>query len=490
MTRDRGRAAASRSAAAILTLGACATFLVETSALAEANDDAFISYRYARNLVEGHGLVYNPGERVEGFTNLLWTLLVAAGMGLGVDAPQAGRVLGRASGLLLLVLTTAYAAQGLPRSRTWLAGLAPWLLLSFTAFPRWSTSGMETPLFAAALVAGLWMQARGRMGWSTAAAAVAVATRPEGALLALVVYAAPLAGARPLQARHLLWPGAFAAVLLGLTAWRLAYYGDVVPNTFHAKVGGLPAFRGVGYLVEFLIGGALYLLPPAAIACWREPSLRPGAALFGLVSIYVVAVGGDAFPHDRFLLPVVPALAVLALRGARIAWEARPALGAAVACGLILTAASEIGGWTDVARGEALRDAETRYRFVRRNAQRRAAVLARRHSEPPLVAAAGIGALGWYAELRIVDLFGLVEPTVARSRPADPGPFARPGHQRSNADHVLGLAPEYVFVPRRGSGVVAAAVHEIWRHPELQRRYRWDPEVSGYRRLAGRELDP
>ena len=45
-------------------------------------DDAFISFRYARNLLEGHGLVFNPGERVEGYTNFLWVLELAALWGL------------------------------------------------------------------------------------------------------------------------------------------------------------------------------------------------------------------------------------------------------------------------------------------------------------------------------------------------------------------------------------------------------------------------
>lgn len=41
-------------------------------------DDAFISFRYARNLVEGHGLVYDLGEYVEGYSNFLWVLELAA----------------------------------------------------------------------------------------------------------------------------------------------------------------------------------------------------------------------------------------------------------------------------------------------------------------------------------------------------------------------------------------------------------------------------
>jgi len=77
-------------------------------------DDAYISYRYAQNLVDGHGLVYNIGERVEGYTNLLWTLMVAGGIALGVSASLVGHWLGFASGVLLLLATY------------WSLGAKPW----------------------------------------------------------------------------------------------------------------------------------------------------------------------------------------------------------------------------------------------------------------------------------------------------------------------------------------------------------------------------
>ena len=57
-------------------------------------DDAFISFRYVRNLVEGHGLVFNPGEYVEGYTNFLWVLELAAIWSLlGIPPEQAAPVL-------------------------------------------------------------------------------------------------------------------------------------------------------------------------------------------------------------------------------------------------------------------------------------------------------------------------------------------------------------------------------------------------------------
>src|SRR5437773_1541112 len=57
-------------------------------------DDAFISFRYARNLVQGYGLVFNPGEYVEGYTNFLWTLLMAGVVALGNDPEIVSKLLG------------------------------------------------------------------------------------------------------------------------------------------------------------------------------------------------------------------------------------------------------------------------------------------------------------------------------------------------------------------------------------------------------------
>ena len=57
------------------------------TALFWAQDDAYISFRFARNLVRGHGLVFNVGERVEGYTNFLWTVISAIPMALGHADP-------------------------------------------------------------------------------------------------------------------------------------------------------------------------------------------------------------------------------------------------------------------------------------------------------------------------------------------------------------------------------------------------------------------
>ena len=68
------------------------------------NDDAFISFRYAKNLAQGMGLVYNAGERVEGYTNFLWTTLISFGIKFGLDPVRFSMVVGISCSLMALLL--------------------------------------------------------------------------------------------------------------------------------------------------------------------------------------------------------------------------------------------------------------------------------------------------------------------------------------------------------------------------------------------------
>ena len=154
----RGDAALASRAPAVLTIAAIALFVFEAWEPVQQADDAYIFYRYAANLAAGEGLVYNPGERVEGITNLPWTLLEAAGFALGADAPWIGHVLGVVSSAWLLWLGFALARAGLEPRLHVLAALVPWLLLASSSFVRWSISGMGSSLFAATVVAALLAQ--------------------------------------------------------------------------------------------------------------------------------------------------------------------------------------------------------------------------------------------------------------------------------------------------------------------------------------------
>ena len=118
----------------------------------------------------------------------------------------------------------------------------------------------------------------------------------------------------------------------GLTAFRVFYYGDVLPNTFYAKTGNLPWFYGLVYIYRFLIDGAFFLLIPALVGL-RCKLYRLGFAFFMLIMVYLTAIGGDLFLHSRFLLPVLPIL----IGGA--CWELRKLQKSSMRAGLLFAMA-------------------------------------------------------------------------------------------------------------------------------------------------------
>src|SRR5690349_2759603 len=144
------------SASLELTLGLLAPMVITiAAALRVASftiDDAYISFRYAENLANGNGLVYNVGERVEGYTNFLWTVLLAAAVKLGAAPAAASKVLGAACAAGALVPTYLLSRRLRPFSNV--PCLATWLLAMSVLFSGYAVFGLETPLFLLLTLAG------------------------------------------------------------------------------------------------------------------------------------------------------------------------------------------------------------------------------------------------------------------------------------------------------------------------------------------------
>ena len=280
-------------------------------------DDAFITFRYAENLVAGHGPVFNPGEWVEGYTTFLWMALVALGHGLGLPTV----LFARALGLLLSLATLGLLVRedsGLD-GRT--GGLAALFTGTCAVFSVWALAGMEVPLvgflLTGTLLATLGVLEDRAPGWLVGlCGALALATRPDSVVTVGVCVGALLAFRR----RQGLLAAAVVCGLYGpyfLTRWWA--YGWLLPNTFYAKVGGTEAqvVRGLSY-----VGGGLTALAPLlllALAGLGRLRERPALGLFWAALVahgaYVALVGGDIMPAYRFLAGLTPALAVLAAVG-------------------------------------------------------------------------------------------------------------------------------------------------------------------------------
>jgi hypothetical protein len=345
----------------------CAIAAVVTGAVLAAVrswtcDDAFISFRYADNLVRGHGLVFNLGERVEGFTNLAWTLWAALGLRLGLAAETWAGAWGIAcfAATLALLAHRGWAiAQAAPGAASggpagmraagavWSLPAAALLGAIHREWTVFATSGLETSAFTLLAFAGYLLvcpvAGPGEPGGARASPrrlaaaglvlALASLTRPDGVVFGAVCGVWVLAG-RDLRGALAL-AGGFAALWLPVTIWRIAYYGDVFPNTYYAKSASVAWWsQGAFYArIYFVRYWPMVLAVPCVALVRPRRAAALELALAAVYALYVMRVGGD-FMFGRLLIPITPFLLLLLERGVGALLGRRPVVAAAAIAGL------------------------------------------------------------------------------------------------------------------------------------------------------------
>lgn len=345
-----------------------------TLALSRAwvTDDAFISFRYADNLARGLGLVFNAGERVEGYTNFLWTVWCAVGIRLGADVECWSIVWGLvfyAGSILLLAvhqrrwqLGGTGASSALPIAALLAAVCRDWQI--------YATSGLETSLFTFLIIAGYVLLVEGE---HCAAAAfvlsLAALTRPDGLIFAAMAGLYVLAIGRPFARSVVSFGVPCLLILVPFEIWRLSYYGDWVPNTFYAKSVDLAWYsQGWLYIRLFflkywvfllglpLIGTVVWKRARGTHACasahprrdWQRCALASAYAV--VYTLCVMRVGGD-FMYARVLIPSVPFFLIVLEYGLIELTAQRPALqfiGAAMLCAALMLTPTPFKGDEDI----------------------------------------------------------------------------------------------------------------------------------------------
>ncbi len=296
-------------------------------------DDAWIGLRTVSNLLAGRGFVFNPGERVEGVTNIGWLLLLTPFARLS-SPPFAAKLLGLAGlGLALFLLYRAAVPLARRLEPAWppfaVLPLGVVLLAAVNAdLVSFSLLGMETGALAAVLTAMLAIACRER-GWAALPflGAFAFLLHPEAVLVypAMVVLAGLLRTSIPRPFRGL---GVFALLLAGITFARWRYFGALLPNTWGAKP---PTVRAaletlLGFLdgsavnLAFPLGGlfALSLLAVGLLALRRVAPLAAAAAgaIVGTGFLFALYARPDWTELGRYSAPYVPAALLLAGVGA------------------------------------------------------------------------------------------------------------------------------------------------------------------------------
>jgi hypothetical protein len=446
-----------------------------------AIDDAYITFRYARNLADGLGLVYNPGDWVLGTTAPLWALILAGGYRLGLtDLPWLATALSALCDAATAALIVHFCMRmGWRPLGAALVGLA-WALNPMSI--AFATGGMETSLFVLLSMAVLSLSASGKsLILAAVLGAAATFVRPEGGFLAAALIAWTFFTKRS-QTPQVIAVGGLPVALAGAAIF--LRYGSPLPNSVAAKqVAYQPAWpleNAVALLVQAgLPGWSTYLLAvlPAAVGLllallglaalidlarravpWlnrRDVRWQPfaGFALLYL-AFYVVAGlrGVRLFPW--YLVPIEPFYLLTAAAGLARFGTLRTSL---VALALVAWQVPAID-WRQplMPLGEDL-GREQLYLDVGH---------ALATSLPPdaLIAAPEIGALGYASNLRVLDTVGLISPT---SLPYYPLP----------AELVIGdnAIPPRLIADRRPDAVVTLdgfAARSLLPDPEFQRDYR------------------
>ncbi|HJN75836.1 MAG TPA: hypothetical protein QGF58_18040 [Myxococcota bacterium] len=269
-------------ALAILMVGCIAHFLAYAVFYIE---DAGISIAYARNFVAGEGWVtYAGGERVEGFSNPLWTWLVALWMLVGISGWTSVKVMGAVLGAACLPLSYLLARASLKDQQSHIPLIPPVLLAASSTFAVWTASGLENALFCFLMAAGAWrvlIEARENRAdafpWSSLLFLGLAVTRPEGIVYAAVAGLFRLVFAirdKNVVGPIVRWVVVFFLPFVAYHAWRYHYFAWEFPNTYYAKMDGENRFRpwqwnvrGWKYVVNFFRAyGFAYILPVFAVA--------------------------------------------------------------------------------------------------------------------------------------------------------------------------------------------------------------------------------
>ena len=408
-------------------------------------EDSYISFRYARNLVRGEGLVFNPGERAEGYSNLLWVLLITAGGALGAGYEGIAVTLGLVSGALVLILCWLLLRRLCPEKRVIpLAGTA--LAVLYFPLSFWSGSGLETPLFCALLFGSAYAYLRdspSRFPWTGLWLGLLALTRAEGFAYILVFLIHYFWMRRRGIPTGVGWRDLVVALALPIAqlVFRLCYYGLWLPLPAYVKAGGtlLHAKGGIEYIFSWAWGSPVILIGILAlygvIRRWRKPGVTLFVMLAAAVFAFVLYSGGDLMGHFRFLLPVYVFTVVLGVFGlTELVAEMKPLFPSLLAGCLVL--------WCTVAFTYT---AANQFRHPR-EFNTVASTTWLRDNVPPgtYVASGAMGRLGYFSELPLIDYYGLCNVETALHGQRSEG--LRPGHDVGNAEVVFREEPGLIVI--------------------------------------------
>ena len=437
-------------------------------------DDAYISYRYVANYLNGDGLVFNIGERIEGYTNFGWVIYLLLWGALGMSFMVASKVTGFVFGAGVIIVTWLIARLFFREADEPFGWLAVFMVGVNQSLAYWSPAGLETAVFSFFTLLSLYLFLRRNhlMAWSLV---MAVLLRPEGVLVAALLIVIETIDRRGWPRFSMTGTAIAFLSLVPLAVFKILYYGSVLPNPFYAKTAfGLEQLTaGLKYTEIFLAHygfyGAGLILPLLYFRRW--PRWLAGVWIFTVVYVmYVVVVGGDVLKVHRFFLPVIVPFALLT---AATIWLVTRKLGIRTRYLILLLVAAPLLYMTVKLPGEHVHKYNLLEKVFTNKMRFKAEQLAATDSTNFSVAVPTIGILGY--ELvghRVIDMVGLTDSTIAR-HPAEPieGMATTWRERKHNSRYLLSQAPDYIIFST-GVKPSAPAEKSLLLYPQFLDSYR------------------
>ena len=380
----------------------------------QVRDDAYITLRYAQNLLSGSGFVYNIGDRVLGTSTPLYTLVVAAVSGAGVEPPTVAVVIGILSDLVTIVLVYAIGNRLVSSS----AGLLAAILYAIAApVVAHSVSGMETPLYVAMTLATFLAWDCGRIPLASVLVGALAVLRPDGVLVGITLVFTEARRRRGVPWQMIAWA---ALVLVPWILFALIYFGSPVPQSMLAKVGlgGEDRWMSARHLLAYFTDLKERWFLPLTLASLigltttgvRKPLARyllAWAALYAAVFTLANKFLYPIMPFEWYFLPLLAPYVLLASFGLfRLVEHLKIRHASMATVGLTLVVLAVFLPVLARQRAELIKIVHGREALY----VELALALSEYGAGQDLVAAPEIGALGYFYPGPILDVNGLVSP--------------------------------------------------------------------------------
>jgi len=426
-------------------------------------DDAYISFRYGKNLMEGKGLIYNEGEYVEGYTNFLWTIMTAPLTQVpGIDISKFTLTIGLLISIVNIFVLLQISRQFLDlySTHTKLFIFLPalfFVLDDSVAF--WAIGGMEFPLYTLFILGVIYYyftineKDRNHVILSVFLIMVTL-TRPEGNMIFALTILHMFINRKEIRN----FPSRFAFMVISYSiflviyyGFKYFYYGQLLPNTFYAKGVtdiSMNLLLGLKYLILcvgsriYLLGFMLFIPLRQAFRDFKQSYLL----LFAFVyMLYLVGVGGDWMFANRFFVPITPILFILSSIGiSEVVGKLESVSGSkkrnyavplvAVICVMLFGVTLAFLEYKQL----IIKDENYRYEM---QWSKFGQWLKKNVSPETIIAVGPAGKIPYYSELYTIDMWGLNNSHIAKTESKRP----QSGHKKYDFEHVLSMNPEFII---------------------------------------------